>query len=608
MNRAFVLQIARVGPAVVGLATLGACGSPRSGGATGSTSVVASSSGLPLDVGSSGDVVRSVNAYLTAFGYFPNADLAQAFSQWRPIVPVAPADPNVYDARTADAVTALQENAGLPRSGVVDEETLAIIRMPRCGNPDGIPRDAADKYALLRDTGTLSAPGRWAIQPPTSFNINYAVTNAPSNLSLSQVQTAVATALVSGWSHAMGSQIQFTDTTGQGGTPAIAITFAASGPGCPAGTTWEGCTNLSQNSGGNITGATITLNTVFTFAVGGFASATSADLVSIVLHESGHALGLAHSSFFSASMYPAAHSGMPESPSLDDIVGTRALYQAFTQVSSGLANDIGVNGAGFMPAGVPGPPTWVLGTNVVGQGWGVFHFQNGIWFMDQNGGAGETIAVGPNDVPWVTNFQGVVMSKASGDPSTGTWANLGAPGGAASDIAVSASLGNKAWAIGPTRFGNGAIYAWEGPNNPTVWDLDNAGGAANRIAVDAVGFPHVVNAAGAIFRKTTNNATSGAWAELPAPAPGVAAVDIGINNDNAPTNQGDYIWVTGTDGKVYVWDEQQNTTLGDAAAESKWIAVPFSLSGEAQAKFISVGPNGQPWVVDANKGIWQGNY
>ncbi len=613
MKRTSVLQIARIAVAVIELAALGACGSP--GSVAGS--VATSSSGLPLDVGASGDVVRSVNAYLATFGYFPNAGLAQSFPRWRPVVPIAPADPNVYDERTADAVRALQANYGVARTGLVDEATLALVRTARCGDPDGIPVDGTDKYSLLRDTLNLPGTGRWAVPLPGQLNVTYVVGSAPSGLSIADVQGAAAIAF-GAWQATMGNQFVFQDGTSPPIRPVqIGINSAASGSGCTAGTSWVGCTEPIYDTSGNFTGAIITLNTAFTFTTtllpGAAVAAGDYDVASILMHEVGHALGLDHSSNVRMVMYPEARVGsILRTIGIDDNVATRALYQSWIP-TSGLARDVGTGGDGTLPAGVPGLPTWVIGTNVVGHGWGVFHFENNSWFMDQNGGVGARIAIGPGNVPWVIDAMGAVSAKPSGDPRTGTWVSRGAPGGAATDIAVAGNTLNSVWAIGPTTFGDGAIYAWEGGSNPTAWDVDTAGGMANKIAVTPGGVPYVVTNAGQVYRKQSGSAFSGFWEELPdPPGVGIRAADIAVNSDGTLTSGLDYVWMTSVDGNVYVWDEQPLLDDGgmNEVAESKWILLPFTtLSGiGAKSGFISVGPGGRPWVVDRNQGIWEGTY
>src|SRR4051812_39942346 len=103
-----------------------------------------------LTVGASGDDVGAVHDYLTESGFFPNDALARDFPAWRPVISRPPADHDVFDATTAQAVRGLQATAGLPATGIVDQATRAIMRMIHCGNPVGLPRhDPSEKFALL---------------------------------------------------------------------------------------------------------------------------------------------------------------------------------------------------------------------------------------------------------------------------------------------------------------------------------------------------------------------------------------------------------------------------------------------------------------------------
>src|SRR5258708_243917 len=94
-----------------------------------------------------GESVQSIHAYLSQFGYFPNDELAREYPAWRPLVSEKPAISNVYDEHTAAAVRRLQHLNGLAETGIADSATRALLKAPRCGNPDGDPRlDPSDKF------------------------------------------------------------------------------------------------------------------------------------------------------------------------------------------------------------------------------------------------------------------------------------------------------------------------------------------------------------------------------------------------------------------------------------------------------------------------------
>jgi peptidoglycan hydrolase-like protein with peptidoglycan-binding domain len=167
-----------------------------------------------LAPGSHGEGVRAVHAYLAKFGYLPNPDLQRQYPAWRPITPDLPADPSVYDQHSAAAVRALQAGSNLSVTGVVDSATRALMRLPRCGVPDGISdSDPANKFALLNE--------RWSER-----TVSWRLVNAPV-LNTTVVRQAIAGAL-STWTN--NSLELFRESSGTSAD--ILVKFAAiDGPG-----------------------------------------------------------------------------------------------------------------------------------------------------------------------------------------------------------------------------------------------------------------------------------------------------------------------------------------------------------------------------------------
>ena len=83
-------------------------------------------------------------------------------------------------------------------------------------------------------------------------------------------------------------------------------------------TSWLGYTYYP--SGFTTRGGDVSLNTTYQFAIGAYP-----DLFTIVLHETGHALGLAHVSFQGPIMYPYI-ANVKTGLHPDDIAGIQALY------------------------------------------------------------------------------------------------------------------------------------------------------------------------------------------------------------------------------------------------------------------------------------------
>jgi hypothetical protein len=140
-------------------------------------------------------------------------------------------------------------------------------------------------------------------------------------------------------------------------------------------------------------------------------------------------------------------------------------------VLPGLGVDIGVGGG----------QAWLIGTNQVPGGYGIYHWNGGNW--DPIPGGAVRIAVDNAGHAWVVNNAGNIYYWNGGG-----FVQL--PGGAI-DIAVN---GGQAWVIGTNRvLGGHGIYHWNGAG----WDM--AAGGANGIAVDTAGHPWVVNDANGIF-------------------------------------------------------------------------------------------------------------
>ena len=225
------------------------------------------------------------------------------------------------------------------------------------------------------------------------------------------------------------------------------------------------------------------------------------------------------------------------------------------------------------PAGLPPPPpapfarqpgagtdisvgangsVWVVGTNRVPDGYGVYRWDGTGW-AGLPGGA-VTIAVDPSGDPWVTNSAGQIYHWTGA-----AWILYP---GTASDVAVGAN--GSVWVVGTNRVPDGyGVYRWDG----TGW----AGlpGGAVTIAVDPSGDPWVTNSAGQIYHRT-----GAAWIRYPGTASDVA---VGASG---------WVWVVGTNPVpggygIYQWDG------------TGWARL---LGG---AVTIAVDPSGNPWVTNS---------
>jgi hypothetical protein len=166
------------------------------------------------------------------------------------------------------------------------------------------------------------------------------------------------------------------------------------------------------------------------------------------------------------------------------IVSSKAVAQTVAQLNKtcwnqlpGLARDIGVGANGAV---------WVIGTNAVSGGYGIYRWTGSNW-QNVPGGA-VRIDVAPNGTPWVVNNAGNIYQWTGS-----SWQQLP---GLARDIGIGGTTGNGvAWVIGTNGVGGGyGIYQWIGSN----WQ--NVPGGAVEISVGPDGYPWVVNNAGSIYR------------------------------------------------------------------------------------------------------------
>lgn len=170
---------------------------------------------------------------------------------------------------------------------------------------------------------------------------------------------------------------------------------------------------------------------------------------------------------------------------------------------------------------------WVLGSNRVPGGWGIWRFTGGNWVQIDGGAV--AVTVDPRGEPWVVNNDGRIYQRRGGQ-----WRELP---GRARDIGAGAD--GSVWVVGTDNAAGGhSIYRWNG----SEWvQID---GAATRIAVGPDGNPWVVNSEGRIYRRQNN-----AWTELPGRARDIAVSAGGTAwMIGEPTQPGE------RDGGVHYWN------------------------------------------------------
>ena len=246
---------------------------------------------------------------------------------------------------------------------------------------------------------------------------------------------------------------------------------------------------------------------------------------------------------------PAVGDGLLLLPGTDQVIaymgpaGLPPPPPPFFTVRPGSATDIAVGANGSV---------WVVGTNPVPGGYGIYHWNGKGWGAVAGGAV--TIAVDPAGNPWVTNSAHHIYHHTP----TG-WALYP---GSATDIAVGAN--GSVWVVGTNPVAGGyGIYHWNGKGWGAV-----AGGAVT-IAVDPAGNPWVTNSAHHIYHHTPTG-----WALYPGSATDIA---VGANGS---------VWVVGTNPVaggygIYHWNGKG------------WGAVAGG------AVTIAADPAGNPWVTNS---------
>ncbi|XP_024382318.1 metalloendoproteinase 1-MMP [Physcomitrium patens] len=266
--------------------------------------------------------MANLKMYLLQFGYISSADAPPAGSSFS----------EEFDSITQKAIQNYQRSFGLPVTGNLDLATLTQMIIPRCGREDVI-----NGTLLMLQNGFDSVPGtqhlgvqHWSSFPGgrrwTKKNLTYAInlSTISSGVSVVDTQNTIDKAFAT-WQAAI--TLNFTRIMNIE-TADIRISFDALDHG--DGNAFDGPLGVLAHAFAPTDGRLhFDMEEYWTIDVKTATSSGSFDLLSVAIHEIGHILGLEHSNFQDAIMYPSI-SPLVAKQSLhaDDVAGVQALYEA----------------------------------------------------------------------------------------------------------------------------------------------------------------------------------------------------------------------------------------------------------------------------------------
>jgi peptidoglycan hydrolase-like protein with peptidoglycan-binding domain len=286
-----------------------------------------------LSVGSTGDDVVAVHAYLTRYGYFPSEGLQRVFPAWRPFVAEGPASASIYDEHTIEAVKHYQTVYRIPVTGIVDAKTREMMRLPRCGRPDGLKSaDPSDKFGIINKWWGNQVNWMFTGTLPRDATMKTMARQATYDW---EAQTSLHFTEIAAGSYDMS--ISFGSIPCWPGVPCFPNAFAATSP---------------PDITGNHSDIRVNANTRWYYGYGAVPQdGLTVDFYSVILHEMGHAVGLDHSSVdgganWGTVMTPGIATGYTKRVlQVDDKVAISSLYDQWQQLDDD-TRDVGVGADG----------------------------------------------------------------------------------------------------------------------------------------------------------------------------------------------------------------------------------------------------------------------
>ncbi|XP_043484667.1 matrix metalloproteinase-2 [Leptopilina heterotoma] len=242
--------------------------------------------------------------YLMKFGYLPQSDLETGNLR--------------TDEQLRDAIKDFQGFAGIPVTGVIDEETKKKMASKRCGLPD----KPDPRYAHMRRHKRFTVHGQKWNSPNLTWSLR---TEQPSGLETGEVRLELSRALAI-WS--ANSKLTFQEVNSDQADILVYFHRGYHGDGYP----FDGRGKILAHAffpGGDRGGDAHFDEEEIWLLNGDDSDEEGTSLFAVAAHEFGHSLGLSHSSVRGALMYPwyqgiTTNFELPE----DDRNGIQQMYGA----------------------------------------------------------------------------------------------------------------------------------------------------------------------------------------------------------------------------------------------------------------------------------------
>ncbi|XP_028762588.1 metalloendoproteinase 1-MMP [Neltuma alba] len=260
---------------------------------------------LHAERGSQINGISELKSYFHQFGYLHKGGTTSDFT-------------DTFDAKFESALLLYQERLGLPVTGKLDSHTISTIMTPRCGVSD-------DPSHVIHSTHHFSyfyGKPRWVRGSPMTLTYAFSPDNLIERLRISEIRTVFERSF-SRWASVIPVKFQETSRY-ESADIRIGFYHRNHGDGEP----FDGVLGILAHAFCPENGR-FHLDAAETWSVDfeRDKSKVAVDLESVVTHEIGHILGLAHSSVKGAVMYPSLKPRTKKVDlKIDDVEGVQALY------------------------------------------------------------------------------------------------------------------------------------------------------------------------------------------------------------------------------------------------------------------------------------------